>query len=304
MGRDDLERKLDGYFGAERADLRAPDDLWANVSARLGEQDPVPLWRRMFGGMAAHGMGRVYYAGAAAAVTGAVIGAVMFATIVGTGGSGDKALQSMASDVQSSSAQAPAIMAANRGLPTAPESAAAPAAAVTSAPAEPMAPTPAVMADAVPRAPTGLTQNASAAALEEELPFRNEVWGLLNGSRTHLFWVALPRGWESGAPAFNDGVWTGVLSGPGVTLEYSFGEREMTESLRATTFSAAGAQQQRMWDEYVIGNLAFMVAPPEGSVGDLRMTLQLPSGTLRFSGEALGPFQQELALVVFRSIIT
>ena len=291
-----MERKLEGYYAAERAEVRAPGDLWANVSARLGGQDPAPWWRRVFGGAASHGMGRVY-AGAAAALAVAVVGAVMYTAIIGTGGSGGEQAESA-----STTAETAAVAAAIPAAPAAPEAAPAPVAAAAQAPAESAVPE-AAMADAVPRAPSGLTQNASAAALADEPPFRNEVWGLLNGARAHLFWVALPKGWQSGAPSHAGGVWTGVISGPGVTLEYSFGARETTETLRTATLSEAASRQQRMWDEYVIGNLAFMVAPPEGSVGDLRMTLQLPTGTLRFTGEALGPFQQELAFMVFRSII-
>ncbi|MDE2899791.1 MAG: hypothetical protein OXN15_02035 [Chloroflexota bacterium] len=297
MGRDDMERKLDGYFAEERAELRAPGDLWANVSARLGEQDPAPWWRRVFGGMAVQGMGRVY-AGAAAALAVAVVGAVMYTAILGTGGEQSGSFSEESATTTSATMSMAAAAPAMAPEPAAPVA----AAAVAEAQADAAMPK-AAMADAVPREPAGLTQNASAATMAEEPPFRNEVWGLLNGARTHLFWVALPRDWESGAPAYAGGVWSGVISGPGVTLEYSFGEREMTDSLRTATLAEATARQQRAWDEYVIGNLAFMVAPPEGTVGDLRMTLQLPTGTLRFSGEALGPFQQELAFMVFRSII-
>jgi hypothetical protein len=100
-----------------------------------------------------------------------------------------------------------------------------------------------------------------------------------------------------------NGTWTGVISGPGVALEYTFGDRAQSELLRTTTLAEAAASKQRVWDEYVIGNLAFITAPPEGRVGDLLMTLQLPTGTLRFTGKALGPVQQEFALMVFRSII-
>ena len=87
----------------------------------------------------------------------------------------------------------------------------------------------------------------------------------------------------------------------GITLAGT--TRAQSEALRAGTMADAAANKQRVWDEYVIGNLAFVTAPPEGRVGDLLMTLQLPKGTLRFTGDALGPVQQEWALMVFRSII-
>ena len=296
-GRDDLERKLQGHFAAERDELRAPSDLWANVSARLGEQEPAPWWRRMFGG-AAQGMGRVY-AGAAAAVAVAVVGAVMYAALIGLDDS-SISQESMASDAPRTTAATTMAAAAPALPPTAaPASAPVPAAAEM-APAAAMM-DPAAVADSVPRAPSGLTQNAS--ALVEEPPFRLEMWGLQNGVRTHLFWVDLPEGWMSGAPMLVNGVWTGAFSGRGVTLHYTFGERAQTEMLRTNTQSEAAEHRQRMWDEYVIGNLAFIVAPPEGTMGDLLMTLQLPSGTLRLTGEALAPEQQEWALVIFRSII-
>lgn len=303
MGRDDLERRLEGYYAAERDELRAPADLWANVSARLGEQDPAPWWQRVFGGMAGQGMGRVY-AGAAAAVALLVVGVFMYTTIIGVGGTGGSQ-ESMASDAPGTTAASIAA------APPAPAAASAPAPAAAMAPApeamsaaDAIEPQASMSADAVPRAPSGLTQNAAAGVADADtLPFRHEVWGLLNGSRTHLFWVALPERWSSSEPMYAGGVWSGVISGPGVTLAYTFGERVQSETLRAGTLADAAANKQRVWDEYVIGNLAFVTAPPEGRVGDLLMTLQLPTGTLRLTGEALGPVQQEFALMVFRSII-
>ena len=308
MGRDDLERRLEGYYAAERDELRAPAGLWDSVSARLGEQDPAPWWQRVLGGVAGQGVGRVY-AGAAAAVALLVVGVFMYTTIIGAGGPGSSQ-ESMASDTPGTTAAAIAAAAPAPAAAPVAESApaAAPAAAMAEAP-ETTAPTGAVethamSADAVPRAPSGLTQNAAAGVAEtDELPFRHEIWGLLNGSRTHLFWIALPERWESSEPMYAGGVWSGVISGPGVTLAYTFGERVQSETLRAGTLADAAANKQRVWDEYVIGNLAFVTAPPEGRVGDLLMTLQLPTGTLRFTGDALGPVQQEWALMVFRSII-
>ena len=301
MGRDDLERRLEGYYAAERDELRAPTDLWANVSARLGEQDPAPWWQRVFGGMAGQGVGRVY-AGAAAAVALLVVGVFMYTTIIGSGGD---QFESAASGSPTTTA------AASIAAPPAPAAASAPAPAAAMAPApeamsaaDAVEPQASMSADAVPRAPSGLTQNAAAGVAEaDELPFRHEIWGLLNGSRTHLFWVALPERWDSSEPMYAGGVWSGVISGPGVTLAYTFGERVQSETLRAGTLADAAANKQRVWDEYVIGNLAFVTAPPEGRVGDLLMTLQLPTGTLRFTGDAMGPVQQEWALMVFRSII-
>ncbi len=298
-GREDIERRLQGYFAAERDALRAPSDLWANVSARLGEQDPAPWWRRVFGG-ATQGMGRLY-AGAAAALAVAVVGAVMYAALIGIDGSG-VSQESMAADAPVTTAAA--SMAAAPALPPTAAPAAAPVAAAAEMAPAAAAVDSAAMADSVPRAPAELTQNASAAMAEpEEQPFRLEMWGLQNGARTHLFWVDLPEGWISGAPMLVNGEWSGAFSGRGVTLHYTFGERVQTDLLRANSQSAAAAGNQRVWDEYVIGNLAFIVAPPERAVGDLRMTLQLPSGTLRLSGDALTPEQQGWALVIFRSII-
>ncbi len=299
-GRDDIERQLQGYFAAERDELRAPSDLWATISARLGEQDPAPWWRRMFGG-ATQGMGRVY-AGAAAALAVAVVGAVMYTALVGLDDS-TVSQESMASDAPSTTAATTMAAAAPALPPTAAPAAAPVAAAAEMAPAAAMMDAAAVP-ESVPRTPAELTQNAAAAMPQaEEPPFRLEMWGLQNGVRTHLFWVDLPDGWISGAPMLVNGEWTGAFSGRGVTLHYTFGERAQTEMLRTNTRSEAAAQQKRMWDEYVIGNLAFIVAPPEDTVGDMLMTLQLPSGTLRLTGEALAPEQQEWALVIFRSII-
>ena len=87
MDRDDIERQLQDYFASERAEVRAPADLWANVSARLGPQEPAPWWRRMFAGASLQGAGRVY-AGAAAALAVAVVGAVMYGAIFGFDGGG------------------------------------------------------------------------------------------------------------------------------------------------------------------------------------------------------------------------
>ena len=95
----------------------------------------------------------------------------------------------------------------------------------------------------------------------------------------------------------------GMLSGPDMTLHYTLGVRVQTDKLLANTRSQASAQQQRMWDEYVIGNFALFSAPKEGMTGSLSMTLQLPTGTLRVTGERLTPEQQQRALDVFRSII-
>ena len=293
-----MERRLQGYFAAERDDVRAPTDLWANVSARLGEQDPAPWWSRMFAG-SLQGMGRVY-AGAAAAVAVAVVGAVAYAALIGFDGSDGPAYESTAASAPS--LDAPAMAAAAPALPPTPAPAAVPEAAAPVAAAAMAAPE--AMADAVPRAPAGSTMNASAAMAETtELPFRLEMWGLHNGVRTHLFWVDLPRGWQSSEPVLMDGVWSGVFSGPGVMLEYTFGKRMQTDMLLAAARTEASTAQKRMWDEYVIGNLAFIVAPPEGSAGDLLLTLQLPKGTLRLTGETLEPRHQEWALMIFRSII-
>lgn len=295
MDRDDLDRKLESYFDAERAELRAPADLWANVSAQLGEQEPAPWWRRMLGS-APQGIGRAYD-GAAAALALLVVGAIMYTTVIDTG-SGPS--ESFAADSASTTATVFSMAAAAPAAPPtaapamAPESAAiAPAAAAMDA---------TTMGDSVPRAPAGTTTNASAMAQADEAPFRLDVWGLKGGARNHLFWVALPVGWQSGASTYMNGVWSGTFSGPDVMLRYTFGERAQTEMLRANTRSQAAAEQ-RMWDEYVIGNLAFIVAPPEGRIGDLLMTLQLPTGTLRLNGEGLAPEQQAWALMILRSII-
>ena len=303
MDRDDIERQLQDYFASEREEVRAPADLWANVSARLGPQEQAPWWRRMFAGASLQGAGRVY-AGAAAALAVAVVGAVMYGAIFGFDGSGGPGVtqeESMASDSSMTTAAASSMVAApaQRSTPSpalAPESApmAPPAAMADSA----------TMADSVPRAPSGMTQNASAGnAPAEEPPFRLEVWGFAGNVRSHLFWVALPEDWRSGAPSHMDGTWMGMIAGPDMTLHFTFGVRVQTDMLLASTRSEASAQQQRMWDEYVIGNLALFSAPPEGIVGDLRMTLQLPTGTLRVMGERLTPEQQQRALEVFRSII-
>ena len=307
MGREDLERRLEGYFAEERNELPAPAGLWDSVSARLGEQDPAPWWRRLFAPAVGQGMGRVY-AGAAAGVALLVVGVFMYTTLIGSGGD---QFDSVAHESPSTTAASIAAAAPEAAAAQAPES--APAAAPAAAPAQAagataaadaLEPQAAMSADAVPRAPSGLTQNAAAGVAEADaLPFRHEVWGLLNGSRTHLFWVALPERWTSSEPMYAGGIWSGAISGPGVVLEYTFGERAQSEALRAGTMADAAANKQRVWDEYVIGNLAFVTAPPEGRVGDLLMTLQLPKGTLRFTGDALGPVQQEWALMVFRSII-
>ena len=300
MDRDDIERQLQDYFASERAEVRAPADLWANVSARLGPQEPAPWWRRLFAGASLQGAGRVY-AGAAAALAVAVVGAVMYGAIIGFDGSGVAQEESMASDSSTTTAAASSMAAApaQRSTPSpalAPES-------VAKAPAAAMADS-ATMADSVPRAPSGMTQNASAGvAPAEEPPFRLEVWGFSGSVRSHLFWVALPEGWRSGAPSHMDGTWMGMIAGPDMTLHFTFGVRVQTDMLLASTRSEASAQQQRMWDEYVIGNFALFSAPQEGMTGSLSMTLQLPTGTLRVTGERLTPEQQQRALEVFRSII-
>ena len=300
MDRDDIERQLQDYFASERAEVRAPADLWANVSARLGPQEPAPWWRRLFAGASLQGAGRVY-AGAAAALAVAVVGAVMYGAIFGFDGSGGAQEESMASDSSTTTAAASSMAAApaQRSTPSpalAPESAAmAPAAAMADS---------ATMADSVPRAPSGMTQNASAGmAPAEEPPFRLEVWGFAGSVRSHLFWVALPEGWRTGAPSHMDGTWMGMIAGPDMTLHYTLGVRVQTDMLLASTRSQASEQQQRMWDEYVIGNFALFSAPQEGMTGSLSMTLQLPTGTLRVTGERLTPEQQQRALEVFRSII-
>ena len=159
------------------------------------------------------------------------------------------------------------------------------------------------MSDSVPRAPSGTTQNASAGKAPAEEPSFSKVWGFSGNVRSDLFWVALPEGWRSGAPSHMDGVWMGMLSGPDMTLHYTLGVRVQTDMLLASTRSQASEQQQRMWDEYVIGNFALFSAPKEGMTGSLSMTLQLPTGTLRVTGERLTPEQQQRALDVFRSII-
>ena len=97
MGRDDIERQLQDYFASERAEVRAPADLWANVSARLGPQEPAPWWRKVFAGASLQGAGRVY-AGAAAALAVAVVGAVMYGAIIGFDGSGGGQHESMTAD--------------------------------------------------------------------------------------------------------------------------------------------------------------------------------------------------------------
>ena len=225
----------------------------------------------------------------------------MYGAIFGFDGSGAAQEESAASDSPGTTSAASSMAAApaQRSTPSpalAPESAPmAPAAAMSES---------ATMADSVPRAPSGMTQNASAGmAPAEEPPFRLEVWGFAGSVRSHLFWVALPEGWRSGAPSHMDGTWMGMIAGPDMTLHFTFGVRVQTDMLLASTRSEASAQQQRMWDEYVIGNLALFSAPQEGRAGDLRMTLQLPTGTLRVTGERLTPEQQQRALDVFRSII-
>ena len=299
MGRDDIERQLQDYFASERAEVRAPADLWANVSARLGPQEPAPWWRRVFAGASLQGAGRVY-AGAAAALAVAVVGAVMYGAIIGFDGSGGGQHESMAAD--SASTTAASSMAAAPAQPSTP----VPALAAESAPMAPAAATKesAAMAESVPRGAFDLTRNASAGmAPVAEQPFR-EVWGLSGSVRSSLFWVALPEGWQSGAPSHLDGTWTGMLAGPDVTLQYTLGVRVQTDMLLSSTRSQASAQQQRMWNEYVIGNFALFSAPPEGMAGNLHMTLQLPTGTLRVVGKGLTPEQQQVVLEeVFRSII-
>ena len=303
MDRDDIERQLQDYFASERAEVRAPADLWANVSARLGPQEPAPWWRRVFAGASLQGAGRVY-AGAAAALAVAVVGAVMYGAIIGFDGSGGSDF----AQEESAESDSPRTTAAASSIAAAPvqPSTPAPAFAAESTPVAPSAAQAesANMADSVPRAPSGTTQNASAGkASAEEPPFRHEVWGLSGNVRNRLFWVALPEGWRSGAPSHMDGTWMGMIAGPDMTLHYTFGVRVQTDMLLASTRSQASEQQHRMWDEYVIGNFALFSAPPEGMAGSLRMTLQLPTGTLRVTGERLTPNQQLRALEIFRSII-
>ena len=88
--------------------------------------------------------------------------------------------------------------------------------------------------------------------------------GLSGSVRSSLFWVALPEGWQSGAPSHLDGTWTGMLAGPDVTLQYTLGVRVQTDMLLSSTRSQASAQQQRMWNEYVIGNFALFSAAAGG----------------------------------------
>lgn len=292
-----MERRLQDFFAAERSDVRAPDDLWTNVSARLGPQAPAPWWQRLFGGMGMQGMGRVY-AGAAAAVAVAVVGVVMYTTLIGTDGLSDDSQESMAASVAADQAPAPAMAAAAPAPPPTP----APL-AESSAPAAESMTAAAAMADAMPAAAAGFTQNASAGIPQPTaVPFRYKVLGTLNGVDTLLFWVALPAGWSTQTGERIAGTWTGVISGPDVTLEFTYGVRIESGTL-GETLRARATTEQRTWDEYVIGNLAYIVGPTEGQSGDLLMALQLREGTLRVEGKGLTSSQQEVALMVFRSII-
>ena len=223
----------------------------------------------------------------------AVVGAVMYGAIIGFDGSGVTQEESMASDSPRTTAAASSMAAApaQRSTPApalAPESVAkAPAAAMSES---------ATMADSVPRAPSGMTQNASAGVPPaEEPPFRLEVWGFAGSVRSHLFWVALPEGWRSGAPSHMDGTWMGMIAGPDMTLHFTFGVRVQTDMLLASTRSEASAQQQRMGMSTSSATWPYSPRRRRAEAGDLRMTLQLPTGTLRVTGERLTPEQQQRA---------
>ena len=297
LGHDNMERRLRGYFASQREALQAPADLWDNVSAKLGPQDPLPWWRRLVGGTPLQGVGTLY-AGAAAALAVAVVGAVMYAAIIGIGDAGDTQ-ESLAAGVPSSPA-APAAAAPEAMMSTA--AAAAPEAAATKAPAS-MSSAP--LADSSARGGAGQSRNAAVTMPQEEPPpFRYEVRGMRDGVSMHLFWVALPDRWSIGNALQEDGAWTGTFTSPDVTLVFMFGGPVDAAGLFARGRSQTPSQELRMWDESVIGNTGYVLAPLEGQRGDLLLVLQLPTGALQFTGKALTPGQQETALTIFRSIIS
>ena len=83
----DMERRLREHFAEEASDLQAPDDLWARLEGRLGEQDQ-PRFALLRGGVGSIGA-RPWIPAAAAAVLVAGLGIGAWALAGGTGGGGD-----------------------------------------------------------------------------------------------------------------------------------------------------------------------------------------------------------------------
>ena len=83
----DMERRLREHFAEEASDLQVPDDLWARLEGRLGEQYP-PRFALLRGGVGSIGA-RPWIPAAAAAVLVAGLGIGAWALAGGTGGGGD-----------------------------------------------------------------------------------------------------------------------------------------------------------------------------------------------------------------------
>ena len=109
-----MERRLREHFSEEARDLRAPDDLWARIEGRLGEQQQ-PRFAFLRDAATAFG-GRTWVPAAAAALLVVAAGVGVWA-LAGGPGDGDGAAPMVA---------APAVTAAPTGAPTAPAATATP----------------------------------------------------------------------------------------------------------------------------------------------------------------------------------
>ena len=127
----DMENRLREHFAEEARELRAPDDLWARLEGRLGEQQP-PRFASLRGGVAAIGeMPWIPAAAAAVLVVGVGIGAWALSGGVGDGGGDDDDDAAIhAAAATEAPREAPAEMAA------ATEAAAAESTVVAAAPAD------------------------------------------------------------------------------------------------------------------------------------------------------------------------
>ena len=83
----EMEQRLREHFAEEAEELRAPEDLWARLEGRLGEQQP-PRFASLRGGVAAIG-GKPWIPAAAAAVLVVGVGIGAWALAGGGDGNGD-----------------------------------------------------------------------------------------------------------------------------------------------------------------------------------------------------------------------
>ena len=165
-----MERRLREQFSEEARELRAPDDLWARIEGRLGEQQQ-PRFAFLRDAATAFG-GRTWVPAAAAALLVVAAGVGVWA-LAGGHGDGDGAAPMVAAPAATAAPTAMSIAAAATAAPTA-ASRAAPAAAATAAPTA--APTAAAAtrstaaATAAPTATAAAAPTATAAAAATATP--------------------------------------------------------------------------------------------------------------------------------------